>query len=708
MAAAPQAAAVLPLRQEIGLFPGPVALDGSPSWTLHDPSCNRFYRLGWPEFEILSRWDGGTIERIAERIRNETTLWIERDEVEQFGRFLMAYDLLRTSGPQATASLIDKAERRRESWGRWFLHNYLFMRIPLVRPDRLLTAAYPYVTWMYSRSFALVVALLGLLGVYLVNRQWDTFLATFVDLMTLQGAVWFAVTLACLKVVHEFGHAFTAKRYGCRIPSMGVVLLVLVPVLYTDVNEAWKLDARRPRLAIALAGVTAELACAAIALCAWGFLPDGTARSVAFLVATSTWLATVLLNLSPFMRFDGYYVLSDWLETPNLHGRSFALAQWWMREKLFGFGDAPPEDLPARRRRFLVAFGFATWIYRFVLFIGIAVVIYHFAFKLAGIVMMVLEVGYFIVRPIALEAKAWWTRRGDLRFNRRTLTSLTVFAALLALLFFPWRSAVDAPALLKSTQHVDVFVPEFGARVAGVGARTGDTVAKGARLVQLTSPDLDYKLGRTRTELDLLEWQMSARGVDAALLARSQVTEQEYQAALAEFRALGDQKRRLDVVAPIDGVVVHVTDGLKPGTWMPAKAPLMSIVEPSGTIVDAYVDEADLERIVVGDNATFIAEADSRIDIPLRVTAVARASTRMLTEPYLASVNGGPITVRTPKQNELVPDRTIYQVKLTPRSPQGRPERVLRGHVMLRGEAVSLAVRAWRAVLAVLIREAGA
>lgn len=708
MAAAPQAAAVLPLRQEIGLFPGPVALDGSPSWTLHDPSCNRFYRLGWPEFEILSRWDGSTIERIAERIRAETTLWIERDEVEQFGRFLMAYDLLRTSGPQATAHLIDKAERRRESWGRWFLHNYLFMRIPLVRPDRLLTVAYPYVAWIYSRPLALVVALLGLLGLYLVSRQWDTFLATFVDLMTLQGAVWFAVTLACLKVVHEFGHAFTAKRFGCRIPSMGVALLVLVPVLYTDVNEAWKLNARRPRLAIALAGVTAELACAAVALCAWGFLPDGTARSVAFLVATSTWLATVLLNLSPFMRFDGYYVLSDWLETPNLHGRSFALAQWWMREKLFGFGDAPPEDLPTRRRRFLVAFGFATWIYRFVLFIGIAVVVYHFAFKLAGIVMMVLEVGYFIVRPIALEAKAWWTRRGDLRFNRRTLTSLTVFATLLALFFVPWRSSVDAPALLKSTQHVDVFVPEFGARVAGVGASAGDSVVKGARLVQLTSPDLDYKLGRTRTELDVLEWQMSARGVDAALLARSQVTEQEYQAALAEHRALSDQKRRLDVIAPIDGVVVHVADGLKPGTWMPAKAPLMSIVEPAGTVVDAYVDEADLERIVVGDRATFIAEADSRIEIPLSVTAVARASTRMLSEPYLASVNGGPITVRTPKQNELVPDRTIYQVKLAPLTPQGRPERVLRGHVMLRGEAVSLAVRAWRAVLAVLIREAGA
>lgn len=717
MPAAAPTGGVLPLRQEIGLFPGPTALDGSPTWTLHDPSANRFYRLGWQEFEILSRWDGATIEAITDSVRAETTLWIERDEVEEFGRFLTAFDLLRSFSPQATDRLIGKAERRRESWSRWLLHNYLFVRIPLFRPDTLLTAAYPYVAWIYTRAFALVILLTGAAGVYLVARQWDTFRATFVDMLTIQGVVWFAVTLGCLKVVHEFGHAFTAKRFGCRVPTMGVALLVMVPVLYTDVNEAWKLTARRSRLAIALAGVTAELGCAAIALCAWGFLPNGTARSVAFLVATSTWIATVLLNLSPFMRFDGYYVLSDFLETPNLHTRAFALARWWMREKLFGLGDAPPEDLPLRRQRLLILFGFATWIYRFSLFVGIAAIVYHFAFKLAGIAMMAVEIGFFVVRPILLEAGAWWKRRRDVRLNARTLVTLGATAAILALLLVPWRSGIEAPALVKSTQHVDAFVPEFGAQVADVAVADGQTVAKGQRLVRLASPDLDYKIRQTRTDIEVLEWQMGAKGLNADLLARSQVTEQEYQAALAEYHALLDQQRRLDVTTPIGGVVVDVTDGLKVGTWMPAKAQLMSVVEPAGMSVDAYVDETDLARIAEGDSATFIAEADSRIEIPLRVTTIARASTRILTDPSLASVNGGPITVRAQKpdrldrqdrQDQLVPDRTIYQVKLTPLALQARPQRVLRGHVMLRGEAVSLAARAWRAVLAVLIRESGA
>ncbi|HKC32892.1 MAG TPA: hypothetical protein VKC16_05475, partial [Xanthobacteraceae bacterium] len=234
-ARAPGAAVLPPLREEIGISRGPAALDGSPTWTLHDPAVNRFYRLGWPEFEIISRWDSANADTLVERVNSETTLRVEPDDIEQMVRFLRSYDLLRAGTPQMTAYLVGKAQRMRQSVGKWLLHNYLFMRIPLVRPDRFLTATYPYVAGLFSRAVALAILLIGLVGLYLVARQWDVFLDTFVDMFTLEGAVWFALTLGCLKVVHELGHAYTAKRFGCRVPTMGLALLVMVPVLYTDV-----------------------------------------------------------------------------------------------------------------------------------------------------------------------------------------------------------------------------------------------------------------------------------------------------------------------------------------------------------------------------------------------------------------------------------------------------------------------------------------
>ena len=696
-----------PLREEIAIFRGPTALDGSPSYTLHDPARNRFYRLGWPEFEIISRWNGATVDSMVDRVNEETTLRIEHDDVDELRRFLFNYDLLRVTTAQGTAYLTDKAKRQRTTVGQWLLHNYLFMRIPLLRPDRFLTATYPYVERLYSRGVALTIVAIGLVGLYLVGRQWDVFRDTFVDMFTLQGAIWFGMTLSFLKVVHELGHAYTAKRFGLRVPTMGLALLVMVPVLYTDVNESWKLTARRQRVAIGIAGVTAELCCAAIAMCVWGFLPNGPVRSTAFMVATSTWITTVLINLSPFMRYDGYYVLSDWLETPNLHIRSFALARWWMREKLLGLGDDPPEDLPLPRRRLLVFFAYLTWFYRFSLFLGIAAVIYHFAVKVVGVAMMAVEIGYFLIRPVVSEFVVWWRRRSEIHLSRRTMLSATAAAALAALILVPWRSGIEAPALLKSQQHIDVFVPETGARVAAIKVVDGQSVEKGAVMVHLVSPDIDYKIAHTRADLDILEWEMSAKGLSPELLAHSQVTEREYEASLAEYRGLLDEKARLEVTTPIAGKVVDIDDGLVPGMWVKAKSRLASVIDPAAVTVEAYVDEADLDRIAVGDAATFYAEADSRIEAPLRITEIARASTRMLSDPALASVYGGPITVRAQKQNELIPDRTLYRVTLTPTAETVPPTRVLRGHVMMRGEASSMAGRTWRAFYAIVVREAG-
>jgi putative peptide zinc metalloprotease protein len=150
-----------------------------------------------------------------------------------------------------------------------------------------------------------------------------------------------------------------------------------------------------------------------------------------------------------------------------------------------------------------------------------------------------------------------------------------------------------------------------------------------------------------------------------------------------------------------------------PGTWLAAKSRLMSVVDPANMTVEAYVDEADLDRLHVGDRASFFAEADTRIEFPLVLQEIARASTRLLSEPALASTNGGPIAVRTHNQNqkqkELVPDRTIYRLRLTITGGKDVPvAKVLRGDVILRGEPVSLARRMWRTALAVFVRESGA
>ena len=172
-----------------------------------------------------------------------------------------------------------------------------------------------------------------------------------------------------------------SKYFGCRVSSIGIAFLVFFPFLYTDTSDAWRLRDHKDRLLINFAGILTELHLALISTFLWAILPDGGLKSVAFFIATTSWISSLAINVSPFMRFDGYYVFSDWLKAENLQPRSFALARWQLREILFGFNHSPPEELNPSRRWTFISYAWLTWVYRFFIFLGIALLVYHLAFK---------------------------------------------------------------------------------------------------------------------------------------------------------------------------------------------------------------------------------------------------------------------------------------------------------------------------------------
>ena len=703
---APGPAPLVPLRDDLALLPGPAGRDGAPSWTLYDPAANRYVRIGWLEFEILSRWDLGDPAAVAAAVSAETTIRCTAADVEAVGRFLEGAGLVRPQPGATVARLLAQARAARPGAALWLLKNYLFVRVPLVRPARFLAATLPAVRFVFTGRFALAMLAVLLAGLYLVGRQWDAFTHALPDLFTPQGAVMAALALALSKLLHEAGHAYTATRHGCRVGSMGVALLVLWPVLYTDTTEAWRLVERRKRLEIGAAGMAAELALAAAATLAWGLLPDGPLRAACLVLATTAWVLTLAVNLNPFMRFDGYFLLADWLDEPNLQDRSFALARWRLREWLFGLGEPPPEPLPAPRRHLLVAYGMATWVYRLVLFLGIALLVYHLFFKLLGLFLFAVEIGWFIVRPVVRELAEWMKRRAALRWTRASRRTAVLGAALLVLALLPWRSTVDAPAVLRSETQATLFAPR-PARVASVRVREGDTVAAGQPLVVLASPELEQDLRMAGLKARSAAAQVEALSVHGDPGGRMPVLWEEYAAAAADGEALGREARQLTLVAPAAGRVVELAEHLKAGDWVGPKEPLALVADPGAPIVEAYVAEADLGRLAVGQAATFHPASVLEPTVPLVVAAVDRGAVRDLRTVELASVHGGEIAVRQ-SDGRLVPEEALYRVLLAPDPAAGaRAPRAKPGRVSISGERESPAARFLRHALGVLVRESG-
>jgi len=695
-----------PLRQDINLYPGPRKRDGSPTWSLHDPVNNRFFRIGWLEFELLSRWQSGDAETVLQQVNDGTTLHADLSHVMELLDFLKTSQLIQARGKQAITELYDKAMTGRKHIASWLLQNYLFLRIPLVRPDSFLTRTLPWIRFVFTRGFALALVTTTLLGIYLVMRQWDSFQQTFLYFFTLEGMLLFAVAIFIAKVIHELGHAYTAKRYGVRVPTMGIALLVLWPVLYTDTSEAWKLPGRRQRLAIAAAGMAAELALASMATLLWSFLPDGPLRSAVFMIATTSWVITLFINLNPFLRFDGYYLLSDFLEVQNLQDRSFALGKWKLRQLILGINDPSPDDFNAQQRKLLITYAYSVWIYRFFLFLGIALLVYFFFFKVAGVFLMVTEVAWFIARPVYRELRIWYDMRDRIRWNRNTVTSLMLLLLLVFALVYPISTSVRVPAVLKYAAYTQIHAPN-PARVEDVHVSKGDRVESGQRLITLNSPELDYNEEQAQLRVATLKEHMLRQSAHAELLETQQVVQQQLIEAMTELDGFRREQAQLQITAPYSATVIQWDPDVQPGRWVNENLRLGMLVDTGSAAIQGYVEEKDVGRLTVGRDGRFYPDNLDQEPLDVRLIAIDQVNASSLDEPYLASVYDGPLPVNRTDSGELVSDTSLFRLHLALQSTLSGVPQITRGSVLLDGEPESLLQRIWRFVSAVLVRESG-
>ncbi|MCW5300360.1 HlyD family efflux transporter periplasmic adaptor subunit [Herbaspirillum lusitanum] len=692
------------LREELSISPGPRLFDGQPSWTLHDPVRNVFFQLDWPSFEMLSRWHLNDAAAIVDAINRDTALQLDHEAFGNFLLFLREQNLLQVTPGSAAAFAASRA-RQRGSLFQWLLHNYLFFRIPLVRPDAWLTWLQPRLAFLFSPTFRRLTVAAGIFGLLGAYREWDRFAGTLMDTLSWEGAAMYGVAVVFAKTCHELGHALTAKRYGCRVPTMGLAFLVMWPVAYTDTNEVWKLPRRGQRLAVAGAGIVTEMGIAAWATLAWVWLPEGGIRQAAFLLSTTTWISTLAINASPFMRFDGYYILSDYLGLPNLHNRCFALARWDLRERLFALGEPPPEVFPPHRRIGLILFAWTVWIYRLVLFLGIAALVYHFFIKAVGILLFIVEMVWFVSLPLWNEMQAWRRRRSALRHSRRARCSAVLAVALALLFLLPWPDRIRTSGMLQPQTHMALYAPPQS-QVESLPVSNMQQVPAGQTLLGLGSAELDLRTGETDARQQSLSWQSAAAGFDAATRKDWQVLNDQLVFSQAEQAAVGADFQRYRPTAPYAGVLVDVDPDLRVGQWLTNREYLGSLVAAGKWQVVTYVGEDAVHRIAPGDRALFIADGLGSRTLSLTVASIDRDATRTLGEPELATMFGGDVLARE-KSGVIYPEQAVFRVALHVAEPLPAEQQEWRGKVTIAGKWEVPALRFLRTAASVAWREAG-
>lgn len=694
---------VPPLRDDLHLVEVARERDGEPAWCIEDPVTNRFYRIGWLEFECLRRW-GQRPEQICQQIRAQTALEPDVDQVLALIEFLATHHLLRPD--TATVDRFAAEANERSPWlkAKWWLHNYLFFRLPLVRPQRALQTMARALPWLFTRSCVMAVLLLGILGILLVVQRWDRFTHAVVEAFSLSGLVSFACALVVAKSFHELGHALVATRLGVKVAHMGIAFIVLWPMLYTDTGESWKLKGSRQRLAISSAGILTELALAGLATLGWVMTQPGALNSALLYLATTSWVLSLALNSSPFMRFDGYFILTDVLDFPNLHERAGGQARCWLRRRLLGLNEPWPEAFSRSHRRALVGFAFATWLYRLVLFLGIAVAVYTMFFKALGIFLFVVEILWFIVRPIHQELSHWWSQRRAVPKHFR-VGWLLVALGLTALLFIPWQTSVGGPGVIHSARSLTYYAP----MPARLEARHDDgSVEQGATLVSLIEPDISLDLAAQQVALDNIDAELTGLLDNPQGRAQLSAAQARRLLNLSNIESHQREITRLHLSAPFSGKWQRINEQLAPGQWLSPREPLGVLIDPEHWVVEGYIDQQDIHRLEVGSSVRFFVEGQPSA-LHGELVRIAPSRTRLLDQTMLAERHGGVLKTQQESGSEGQPlelEQPLFAVQARI-DTSWNDIREARGRLHIDAERQSLAARLGTWLAAIAVRESG-
>jgi len=581
----------LGLRPDVVLHSGPLDADGQRSYILEDPVRGSHFQLGYAEGELLYRLiTTPDPDAAAASLYAATPLRPSPPEIAVFITMLQREGLALLPKEEIIRKEAESGKIPTPSFFARLLQGAIFFRIPLLKPDAFLNRTYSYISWLWSPLLCKIYILTGLLGLIRTVQEIELYLSTVSYLFTPQGGLAFFLCLSLLKAGHEFAHAYAVKSLGkdLHIRTMGIFFIVFWPLLYTDTTDVWKIPDRRLRMKVSLAGIFFELTVAGIALLLWSVLPDGILRSLMFFLSGTSIVSSVVANLNPFMRFDGYYVLMDWWGIDNLRPRSFALLRYRVRRILLDWKGPEPESHP--RARSMILYGILAIFYRLFIGFSIAVAAYYLFLPILGIVLFSMELWLFIVHPLWGETAGIVKNRHYIGSKFRVALSAAIFLLLCFLLTVPVPRFERVPGLILWKETVRMESPQAG-KIDMPLPQRGQTVSAGDLLTRISSDSLLYEAQNVRFDLESVRasaQNLSGGGEQGAY--RNWLMAEEKR-LMATADKLSESIAQLEIRAPVGGRISDINEDLYEGAFVDSGTWLFTLADQKGREIKAYLHE---------------------------------------------------------------------------------------------------------------------
>ena len=684
-------------------------------WVVKEPVGLNYFRFHEEEYAILNMLDGQTsMQEIRDRFQSQfAPQRITVQDLQQFIGMLHRSGLVisETSGQGRQLRRRGDNKKKRERLGK--LANVFALRFRGIDPERILNFLLPWFGWLFTTWCIFVVLTFGLSALTLVFVEWDQFqtkLPTFQSFFAAHRWIWLGLTMGAVKVLHEFGHGLSCKKFGGECHEMGFMLLIFTPCLYCNVSDSWMLPNKWQRVFIGAAGMYVELILASFATFLWWFSEEGLFNYLCLSVMFICSVSTVVFNGNPLLRFDGYYILMDMIEIPNLRQKATEVLKRWFQKTCLGLELQDNPFLPHRYQFWFGSYTVAAVIYRWVVVVSIIFflnqVLKPYGLQALGRAFAITGIVGLIAQPIWSTYKFFKTpgRASKMKRNRVLATTGVVLGAIGLVAFVPFPYHIDCVAEIQPADAFAVrsMVP---GRLVSFNKKPGELVQPGEVIAQLENIDLMMQRESYQGEYGLTELKLQMQGQKANRDPNqaSAVVSAESQARSAkEHLDIAEEKlKNLLIVSQMPGIIIEppakdggkmaeATDQLPTWSGSPfepknehaffAEGDLLCYVgDPATMEAIVIIDQSDMQdlRVELGEQARqkrIEPDKSPQVEIMLESARlnslygrlIEIADSEMKESPQsLASASGGTLdTKMDPKTGKVMPISASYQAKV--------------------------------------------
>jgi putative peptide zinc metalloprotease protein len=636
-------------------------------FVLQDVAAERAHRFSPAVHHFIGLMDGQrTVQEIWEAASEQLGDGAPtQEEVIRLLGQLHATDALLCDVPPDSMEVFRRHQKHERMLWKRRLWSPMALRFPLLDPDRFLARTMPWVGPLFGRFGLLVWLAVVATGGFLGAAHWTDLTEDITD-RVLDPAnlvlLWFVYPV--VKALHELGHAYVTRKWGGEVHEIGIMLLVLSPVPYVDASSAWGFSDKYRRMAVGAAGIAVELFLGAVALFVWLAVEPGAVRAVAYNVMLISGVSTLLFNGNPLLRFDGYYVLADAIEMPNLGSRANQYLGYLFQRYVFGIDDAESPAHTNGERFWLTFYGITSFVYRIVISFIIILFIAG-KFFIIGILLAIWAIATQVLMPVVKVASYVTTSPGVRRQRKRAILSSAAIVAILAILLF----VLPVPNWTR-TEGV-IWVPEEAQVRAGSDGFIVRLLTPVDSEVQRGQPLLEAEEPFLATRVEVFSAQLEELNAKYDSLmpfdrVQSAMVREQLVAAEANLRRALERQAELVYLSPAKGRFIVPNAADLPGRFVTKGQLVGYVVEPKELLARVALAQDDIAMVRQNTRSVEVMLAGWGADpVAAQIRREVPGASARLPTAALGSSGGGSIAVDPRDKQGVTTLSQVFQLELS-------------------------------------------